>query len=101
MTYEETLEYLRKLPIDGNGYILEPIKVDVLRVAIEALDRIVPEKVVRRTVNKGFNLPMPTCVEVCPCCGVDTPNPRSLERWELFCPDCGQAIDWSEGDESE
>lgn len=63
--------------------------------AIEALEKQIPKKPVRRTIYTEYLQGYYT-IRVCPVCGVDTPVPRGLESWEFWCPDCGQALDWSE-----
>ena len=64
-------------------------------MAIEAIEKQIPKKVVTRTLyNECWQREY--TIRVCPVCGVDTPVPRELESWEFWCPDCGQALDWSE-----
>ena len=63
--------------------------------AITALEKQIPKKPVRRTIYTEYWQRYDT-IRVCPVCGVDTPVPRELESWEFWCPDCGQALDWSE-----
>lgn len=90
MTYEEAIEHGKwNLDIFGGEHR------KFIERSIEALEKQMPKMVVRRVVNRGFNLPMPIYVDVCPSCGVDTLIPRELERWEFWCPDCGQRLEWS------
>lgn len=72
--------------------------VSAMRLSIKAMEKQIPIKPITRTIDRGFNLPMPTKVTVCPICGVGTPIPRNLEVWESWCPDCGQKLDWSLND---
>lgn len=56
--------------------------------AIEALEKQVPIKPVSKYEYRDNK-------NVCPSC--ETKNScRIVMFWEKFCPDCGQAIDWSE-----
>lgn len=92
MTYEEAIERLSdryctvSKCIDANQARKENLAIDM---AVEALERQIRMKPITRTVDRGL------IVTVCPICGVDTPYPREIECGDTFCPDCGQAIDWS------
>lgn len=55
-----------------------------IRLAIEALEKQIPKKPTR----KWNTIVCPSCVTEHRC--------RTLFHWEHFCPDCGQAIDWSD-----
>lgn len=61
---------------------------EFIGMSIDALEKQIQKKPYKRMMK--FDT-----MDVCPICGVDTPNPREIEPWEWFCPDCGQAIDWS------
>ena len=70
--------------------------------AIDALEKQIPKKPTKKPTRKTIYteyLRRYDTISVCPVCGVDTPIPRELESWEFWCPDCGQAIDWSEEDQ--
>lgn len=99
MTYEEalsdTIEVKRQLDEDFQNADFG-ILANLIDYYIEALEKQIPKKPVERIVDCGFNLPMPIRITVCPVCGVDTPIPRKLKSWELWCPDCGQSLKWSE-----
>ena len=84
MTNQEAIKY-----IENHGYISD----DVKDMAIKALEKQIPKK---PTYDGDGYAPDGTFVWdewLCPCC-------RS--RYEIdydeydFCPNCGQAIDWSE-----
>ena len=84
MTEQEAIKY-----IENHGYISD----DVKDMAIKALEKQIPKK---PTYDGDGYAPDGTFVWdewLCPCC-------RS--RYEIdydeydFCPNCGQAIDWSE-----
>lgn len=89
MTEQEAIKY-----IENHGYISD----DVKDIAIKALEKQIPKK---PTYDGDGYAPDGTFVWdewLCPCC-------RS--RYEIdydeydFCPNCGQAIDWSEKNEQQ
>lgn len=57
---------------------------EALRMAIEALEKQIPKKVRRKHHPKYGR------ATFCPNC-----SRMDVECW-FYCPDCGQAIDWSE-----
>lgn len=67
----------------------------VLGIAIKALEKQVPKKPVTRTIYNKY-LQQKETFRVCPVCGINIPVPRELSSWELWCPDCGQSLDWSD-----
>lgn len=73
--------------------------IDALKVGISALEKQVPKKVKRefRTIG-GAITSFET--DVCPSCGMDFYiDDLGQTMYCDFCPNCGQALDWS--DESE
>ena len=77
--------------------------VDVADVAIKALEKQIPKKLkteMLKTNIQGY-LYMDKCY-VCPLCGIFRGNadyqPEKIIKYQ-FCPDCGQALDWSGEDE--
>ena len=86
MTYEEAIKMLTELkpiPIDGFKIIAEAYDL-----AIEALEKQTPKKPTRTRGKYGH-------IE-CACCGwVVESFCGDLEQYP-FCPNCGQAIDWSD-----
>lgn len=105
MTYEEAITLMEEIRpkkckmVDGRlqgGYPDHDSDIGkAIDMAIEALDKQIPKKPARRTIYAEHWQGCYT-IRVCPVCGVDTPVPRELESWEFWCPDCGQALDWSE-----
>ena len=68
-------------------------RIEFLKTAIEALEKQIPKRVVTRTIYNEY-LQMKDTPRVCPVCGINTPVPRELSSWELWCPDCGQRLNW-------
>lgn len=56
----------------------------------EALEKQIPKKAKYKIVGNGWN---DWAEGKCPVCGVDTKNTP------IYCPYCGQAIDWGDTDE--
>lgn len=76
MTIERAIEILD--PNHRENYeSIKPVE-EACRMGMEALKKQIPIK--------------PRCDISCPICG-------RVVIYESFCPDCGQALDWSENDE--
>lgn len=81
MTYEEAIKHIG---LNANKFWTTVEDLAALQKAIEALEKQMPKKPAKQW---GDN--------VCPNCRTDT-RCRVLMGWEKHCPDCGQAIDWSD-----
>ena len=82
MTLEEAIDFiLNKIQIDVRFCSDEDIEKTeaALKLAISALEKQIPKKL----KDDGWLY--------CPICGRDV----LLDRFD-YCPDCGQALDWSE-----
>lgn len=93
-TYESTVDYIKNAKLlaemmlnDNPGDKDLRGIVEKLELTIDALEKQIPKKIA--IINTDCER-----ICVCPVCGVDTPNPRELEMWEWWCPDCGQRLDW-------
>lgn len=54
MTYEEALYYLKTIPIGEVGYTYEPIKVDVLGCAIDAIEKALEKQAITEITNDKY-----------------------------------------------
>lgn len=79
--------------------------VDVADVAIAALEKQIPQKLKTETFQtniQGYLYEDKCCI--CPSCGTFRGN-LDYESYKIkkysYCPDCGQALDWSDGDAKE
>ena len=61
-------------------------------IAINALEKQIPKKVNLRHIRKydGYD------DGECPNCGMSVS--RECDGNDVFCPDCGQKLDWSDGE---
>ena len=93
-----------RLPSHYDAEIAEEVynntaKVDEIlelnKIVSKALERDTPKKPVTRTIYNKY-LQQKETFRVCPVCGINTPVPRELSSWELWCPDCGHSLDWSD-----
>ena len=85
MTYEEAIERIKCI-LKNNSFT----KADknALKLAIDALEKQIPKKPTRTRGKYGHT--------ECACCGwVVESFCGDLEQYP-FCPNCGQAIDWSD-----
>ena len=103
MTNEQAIDNLSVLwermreSHDGNAFVAD-VSIESLDMAIEALQKQVPQKVKQQ--YKSYNGAI-TCFEefVCPACGVLFYDDYSeTTQYYDFCPNCGQAIDWSDNE---
>lgn len=84
--YADTLTQLKATQVE------EEIKVDK-KTLQELVDRATPIKPIYREFMKGT--PLQEWKQVCPSCKV-TITYENLGK--NYCPECGQAIDWSENE---
>ena len=68
--------------------------IEACKMGIQALEKRIPKKVKKEFATVGGCI---TCFEttVCPSCGENFEETGYYD----FCPDCGQALDWSDEDE--
>lgn len=86
MTNEEAIEILKGIMDDDTDHHIAWAcgASDAFEMAIEALEKQIPKKV-RREHHPKYGR-----ATFCPNC-----SRMDVECW-FYCPDCGQAIDWSE-----
>nr|DAK81811.1 MAG TPA: hypothetical protein [Bacteriophage sp.] len=62
--------------------------IESVKLAIQALEKQIPTKVQLRHIRKfdGFD------DGECPTCGLNVS--RDCDGTDVFCPDCGQKLDW-------
>lgn len=107
MTIEKAIEQLEDLIKEAESHMMgnkidDEILIDdktALEMAIQALEKQVPKKVKREFVTEGGRI---TCFEtdVCPACGNDFYiEDLGQTMYYSFCPDCDQALDWSDENE--
>ena len=89
MTYEEAIKNINALnAVCGQKGLYDTEFESALTLAIEALEKQIPKKPTRTRGKYGHT--------ECACCGwVVESFCGDLEQYP-FCPNCGQAIDWSD-----
>lgn len=95
------LAYFRGRAVTWNNPTPDGVDaVDVADVAIEALEKQIPKKLkteMLQTNIQGY-LYTDKCY-VCPLCGIFRGNadyqPEKIIKYQ-FCPNCGQALEWSD-----
>ena len=73
--------------------------IEACKAGIQALEKQMPKKVKREFITVNGCI---TCFEtdVCPACGNDFYiEDLGQTMYYSFCPDCGQALDWSDENE--
>lgn len=95
MTAEEVKNRLDELIKDRESFMVGNYDKDIydrdkeaLEFAVKAIEKQIPKKFVGRLSTLDIN---------CPCCNsediYDIPNRRIVKQ--NYCPNCGQALDWS------
>ena len=94
MTFEEAKNQLEELMQDRKIFICggddEIYKADIeaLQTAMQALEKQIPRKPIEKS----------PWVYHCPRCDSRTIEDAFIKKFK-FCPDCGQALDWSDNDD--
>ena len=106
MTIEKAIEQFEDLIKDRESFCHRDDFDDVFlqdieacKAGIQALEKQVPKKVKREFITVNGCI---TCFEtdVCPVCGNDFQiEDLGQTMYYAFCPDCGQALDWSDENE--
>lgn len=84
------------------GLNIEGIKYDECeKVILNALEKQIPKKATEETINRGIDISGEYDIDFnlcCPACGgvVGTFEAGEDEYFSKYCPDCGQALDWSD-----
>lgn len=71
------------------------------KLAIEALEKQIPQKPITETVNRGISVSGEYDIDfnyLCPNCNTVVGDYETGDAFYKFCPDCGHALDWSELD---
>ena len=96
--YENT-KYFDDVHCDADELREHKEYVEALKETITELEKQLPKKVKKEFVTVNGCI---TCFEtdVCPVCGNDFYiEDLGQTMYYSFCPDCGQALDWSETDD--
>ena len=95
MTIEEAKEQLRELIFDTESLIVGDAAkgiyckdLEALKKAVEVFEKQIPRKPIEKS----------PWVYHCPRCDSRTIEDAFIKKFK-FCPDCGQALDWSDVDE--
>ena len=110
MTIEEIKSQLEELIKDRESFMVGDYDKDIydrdkeaLEFAVKAVEKQVPKKVKHKTtrfVIQGYELD-DDCI-YCPLCNKFMGNlsaESDFNRISDYCPDCGQALDWTDDDE--
>lgn len=97
--YDETLDY--KLTSYDYKRLDKDLKrgEDACRVVCAALEKQIPKKPTTETINRGISVSGEYDIDfnyLCPNCNTVVGDYETDDVFYKFCPDCGQALDWSE-----
>lgn len=98
MTTEKALEILQEIKCDFKNKCCTSIdlgNIEAIDVAISALEKQIPKKPISIKNDEDVKIGAGTwkagvTVYKCSCCN------SFISRSSDFCPDCGQALDWSD-----
>ena len=97
MTESEAVEKLKNMrlfmQITNSKHKFAEDDYKANEMAMQALEKQIPKKVQLRHIRKfdGFD------DGECPICGGSVS--RDCDGIDIFCPDCGQRLDWSDGND--
>ena len=105
MTAEEVRNQLEELIRDRESFMVGDYDKDIydrdkeaLEFAVKADEKQIPKKVKREFLSIGGAI---TCfeAEICPSCGKNIYDDEVEVSYNEHCPECGQALDWSDENE--
>ncbi len=105
MTAEEVRNQLEELIRDRESFMVGDYDKDIydrdkeaLEFAVKAVEKQIPKKVKREFLSIGGAI---TCfeAEICPSCGKNIYDDEVEVSYNEHCPECGQALDWSDENE--
>lgn len=92
MTFEEAKNELKELIqfLCGDDDKIYKLNIEALKTVLSALEKQIPKKPI-----SGFDFANNEYKICCECSAIVKDG-----EWEAqYCPDCGQALDWSDTDE--
>lgn len=74
------IDTLKRLSSEHELYLPNTDSLEILNMAIEALEKQIPKKVKSPIRRKRYS--------DCPICGIE------VSRLWIYCPECGQKLNW-------
>jgi hypothetical protein len=100
MTYQEANALVDDFSFVYKGKsISKEALIECREVIHKALEKKIPKKPTTETINRGISVSGEYDIDfnyLCPNCNTIVGDYETDEVFYKFCPDCGQAIDWSE-----
>lgn len=87
------------IKISTMGEIDHSQNIESLEMAKQAVEKQIPKKPDTETINRGIDISGEYEIYsnyICPNCKNVVGDYENEEHYYDFCPDCGQALDWSE-----
>lgn len=84
MKAEDSIFWIKN-HLKNNRNYMGVAEQEVFEMAIDVLNKQIPKKPIKKN---GYS------VYTCPTCE-ELYSRRVVMSWEKYCPDCGQALDWS------
>ena len=79
--------------------ISKEMLIECREVIHKALEKQIPKKPITETVNRGISVSGEYDIDfnyLCPNCNTVVGDYETGDHFYKFCPNCGQALDWSE-----
>lgn len=95
MTIQKALEIIKNEVSYKSGIIINK----ALKTVESAVGKEIPRKPITETVNRGISVSGEYDIDfnyLCPNCNTVVGDYETDDAFYKFCPDCGQALDWSE-----
>ena len=85
-------------------FVKEPRAIyitEALYMGIDALEKQIPKKPDTKITNRGIGVSGEYDIDsdyICPICKCVVGECEIEEHWFEYCPNCGQALDWSDSE---
>lgn len=100
MTYQEANALVDDFSFIYKGKsISKEALIECREIIHKALEKQIPKKPITETVNRGISVSGEYDIDfnyLCPNCNTVVGDYETGDAFYKFCPDCGQALDWSE-----
>lgn len=97
MTIQRAFEIIKnEMPYESD------VITEALNMIENAVEKQISKKPITETVNRGISISGEYDIDfnyLCPNCNTVVGDYETDDVFYKFCPDCGQALDWSENDE--
>ena len=92
MTPQKVSDILIRI-IDEDWHVQTDDAINALEYAAKVVEKEIPKKPIEKRIENGDQTQV---LDVCPICG----SPDIDKECGVYCPKCGQKLDWEEKDDN-